>query len=189
MPSDELNLPLAGCRVLAFVGDIYEDLELWYPKLRLIEEGCSVTVAGPDAQRVYAGKNGYPCESDVAIADCDSADFDALLVPGGFMPDKLRRDAKVLSLVQEFHQQVKPIAAICHGGWIPISAKVYRGVRVTGSPGIKDDLINAGGLYQDASVIVDGHHVSSRRPEDLPDFCRALIALMIAQRGTRASAT
>lgn len=181
MLDHESGMPLATCRMLAFVGDVYEDLELWYPKLRLIEEGCTVTVAGPAAGHVYEGKNGYPCRSDVAIADCVSTNFDALLVPGGFMPDKLRRDPKVLSLVQEFDRDSKPIAAICHGGWIPISANVYRGVRVTGSPGIKDDLINAGGLYEDASVVVDGHHVSSRRPDDLPDFCRALIALIIAE--------
>jgi len=94
------------------------------------------------------------------------------------MPDKLRRDRLVLKLVQDFDSARKPIAAICHGGWIPISAGVYRGVRVTGSPGIKDDLINAGGIYEDAAVVVDGHHVSSRRPDDLPDFCRAVIKLL-----------
>ena len=172
------SLPLAGKRMLSFVGEIYEDLELWYPKLRLIEEGCEVLVAGPEAGRTYAGKNGYPCLSDVAIDDCVASDFDALLVPGGFMPDKLRRDPKVLELVQDFDVARKPIAAICHGGWIPISANVYKGVRVTGSPGIKDDLVNAGSIYEDRSVVVDGHHVSSRRPEDLPDFCRALIKLI-----------
>ena len=173
--------PLTGTRVLAFTGDIYEDLELWYPKLRLIEAGCEVVVAGPEAGKTYAGKNGYPCISDVAIADCDASGFDALLVPGGFMPDKLRRDTKVLEIVRAFDDAKKPIAAICHGGWIPISADVYRGVRVTGSPGIKDDLVNAGGIYEDASVVVDGHHVSSRRPDDLPDFCRALIEVMVTQ--------
>lgn len=175
------QLPLAGTRMLAFTGEIYEDLELWYPKLRLIEEGCDVVVAGPESGTTYAGKNGYPCISDVAIADCDAADFDALLVPGGFMPDKLRRDTKVLDIVRAFDEAKKPIAAICHGGWIPISANVYRGVRVTGSPGIKDDLVNAGGIYEDASVVVDGHHVSSRRPDDLPDFCRALIEVMVSR--------
>ncbi len=107
-----------------------------------------------------------------------AADFDALVVPGGFMPDKLRRDKVVLDLVVAFDQANKPIAAICHGGWIPISAGVYRGVRVTGSPGIKDDLVNAGASYEDSAVVVDGHHVSSRRPDDLPDFCRELIAVM-----------
>lgn len=172
------GLPLSGKKALALVGEIYEDLELWYPKLRLQEAGCAVTVAGPAANTHYNGKNGYPCTSDTAIADMDEAAFDALIVPGGFMPDKLRRDPLVLDLVRAFQKSNKPIAAICHGGWIPISADVYRGVRVTGSPGIKDDLVNAGGIYEDKSVVVDGNHVTSRRPDDLPDFCRALIDLM-----------
>jgi len=176
--TDPSELPLAGQRVLIFTGDIYEDLELWYPKLRLEEAGATTVLAGPEAKTQYDGKNGYPCVSDAAIADMNESDFDALVVPGGFMPDKLRRDAKVLQLVRDFHGSGKPIAAICHGGWIPISAGVYRGIRVTGSPGIKDDLINAGGLYEDASVVVDRNHVSSRRPDDLPDFCRELIRMM-----------
>ncbi|MCA9246833.1 MAG: type 1 glutamine amidotransferase, partial [Planctomycetales bacterium] len=162
--------PLAERRFLCFVGDIYEDLELWYPKLRLTEAGGHVTVAGPEANIVYAGKNGYPCRSDAAIADMEAADFHGLIVPGGFMPDKLRRDPNVLRLVRDFDAAGKLIAAICHGGWIPISAGVYRGVRVTGSPGIKDDLINAGAHWEDAPVIVDRHFVSSRKPDDLPDF-------------------
>jgi protease I len=170
--------PLSGKKILIFVGDIYEDLELWYPKLRLEEAGAAVTLAGPKAKTLYAGKNGYPCVSDAAIDDMDEAAFDGLVVPGGFMPDKLRRDAKVLALVKAFDEAKKPIAAICHGGWIPISAGVYRGVRVTGSPGIKDDLVNAGATYEDKSVVVDRNHVSSRKPDDLPDFCRELIRLL-----------
>ncbi len=174
----EHNLPLAGKRVLILVGEIYEDLELWYPKLRLQEAGCEVTVAGPTAGMLYNGKHGYPCVSDASIDQMDASQFEALVVPGGFMPDKLRREQTVLNLVRAFDQAGKPIAAICHGGWIPISAGVYRGVRVTGSPGIKDDLVNAGAVYEDAPVVVDGHHISSRRPDDLPDFCRAIITLM-----------
>src|SRR5262249_33545103 len=140
MASDQ---PLKGKRILIFVDDIYEDLELWYPKLRLIEAGASVTVAGPKAGQKYAGKHTYPCVADAAISEMNAADFDGLVVPGGFMPDKLRRDPKVLQLVREFAGSGKLVAAICHGGWIPISAGVYRGVKVTGSPGIKDDLVNA----------------------------------------------
>jgi len=174
------EFPLAGKRCLAFVGDIYEDLELWYPKLRLIEAGAEFVVAGPEADTVYAGKNGYPCRSDAAIRDMRSADFDAVLLPGGFMPDKLRRDPQVLALIREFDAAGKCVAAICHGGWLAISAQVYRGARVTGSPGIKDDLINAGALWEDAPVVVDRHHISSRKPDDLPDFCRAMIGRMLA---------
>ncbi|QDV58058.1 type 1 glutamine amidotransferase domain-containing protein [Rosistilla oblonga] len=171
---------LTGHKILVFVGDIYEDLELWYPKLRLIEAGAEVVVAGPAANTNYAGKNGYPCVSDTAIDDMDAGDFTGLVVPGGFMPDKLRRDPKVLQIVRDFHEAGKPIGAICHGGWIPISAGVYKGIRVTGSPGIKDDLINAGAIWEDAAVVIDRHHVTSRRPDDLPDFCRGLIEVLAA---------
>ena len=174
----EIEVPLKGRRVLIIVGDVYEDLELWYPKLRLQEAGAEVVVAGPEASVVYSGKHGYPCQSDVAITHMAAADFDALVVPGGFMPDKLRRDQVVLDLVRAFNNAGKPIAAICHGGWIPISAEVYRGVCVTGSPGIKDDLVNAGAIYTDQAVVVDRNHVTSRRPDDLPDFCRELIKLI-----------
>lgn len=172
--------PLSGKRVLILTGEIYEDLELWYPKLRLEEAGATVVIAGPVANAHYNGKHGYPCTSDSAIDAMVESDFDALVVPGGFMPDKLRRDKTVLDLVAAFDTAKKPIAAICHGGWIPISANVYRGVRVTGSPGIKDDLVNAGAIYEDAEVVVDGHHLSSRRPDDLPAFCRELIIAIAA---------
>jgi protease I len=172
---------LAGKRVLAFVGDIYEDLELWYPKLRLIEGGAQVVVAGEQAHEVYAGKNGYPCTSDAAIADMSTSDFDAVLLPGGFMPDRLRRLDKVKKLIRDFSDAKKCVAAICHGGWLAISADVYRGVRTTGSPGIKDDLVNAGALWVDAPVVVDRHFVSSRKPDDLPWFAKAMVDLIAAQ--------
>src|SRR5262245_32406217 len=103
--------PLDGKRVLVFVGDDYEDLELWYPKLRLIEAGAHVTVAGAEAGRIYRGKHGYPCAADTDVARTDSADFHGVLCPGGWMPDKLRRDPKVLSLVREFAQAGKLVAA------------------------------------------------------------------------------
>jgi protease I len=177
------NSALTGKRILCFVGNIYEDLELWYPKLRLIEAGAKFVVAGPKAGEKYDGKHGYPCVSDTAIADMQSKDFDGLVVPGGFMPDQLRRDAKVLELVREFSAAGKLVAAICHGGWIPISAGVYRGVRVTGSLGIKDDLVNAGALWEDAPVVVDRHFVSSRKPDDLPDFCRGILQVLAGAKG------
>lgn len=173
------KLPLDGIRILCFVGDIYEDLELWYPKLRLEEAGAHVTLAGPEEGVIYSGKNGYPCESDASISDMEIDDFHGVICPGGFMPDKLRRDQKVLNLIHGFHTQQKMIAAICHGGWMPISAKVYQGVRVTGSPGIKDDLVNAGAIWEDAPVVVDRHFISSRKPDDLPAFCRAMIEFLV----------
>ena len=173
-----MNEPLAGQRILMLVGEMYEDLEVWYPKLRLLEAGAKVTTAGPEAGATYSGKHGYPCVADAAIASVQASEFNGLVVPGGFMPDKLRRDAKVLELVRQFHAAEKMIAAVCHGGWIPISAGVYRGVRVTGSPGIKDDLVNAGAIWEDKAVVVDRHFISSRKPDDLPDFCRAIIAML-----------
>ncbi len=170
--------PLDGKRFLMFVDDIYEDLELWYPKLRLNEAGAHVTVAGPEAEHKYSGKHSYPCRSDAAIRDMEAADFHGVVIPGGFMPDKLRRDPKVLQLVRDFSAAGKLVAAICHGGWIPISAGVYRGVRVTSSPGIKDDLVNAGAIWEDTAVVVDRHFVSSRKPDDLPEFCRGIFRAM-----------
>lgn len=176
-----MSLPLADRRVLIFTGDIYEDLELWYPKLRLIEAGAEVVVAGDKAGAVYAGKHSYPCKADAALVDMQAANFDGLVVPGGFMPDKLRRDPHVLQLVRDFAGAGKLVAAICHGGWIPISAGVYRGVRVTGSPGIKDDLVNAGAIWEDAAVVIDRNFVCSRKPDDLPDFCRGILQVMQAK--------
>lgn len=175
-----IDLPLAGRRILILVGDVYEDLELWYPKLRLLEAGAEVVVAGEDAHRQYAGKHGYPCVSDAAFAPARESDFDGLVIPGGFMPDKLRRDDDVLQLVRDFDAAGKLVAAICHGGWIPISAGVYRDVHVTGSRGIKDDLINAGAIWEDEAVVVDRHFVSSRKPDDLPDFCRGILQVLLA---------
>ena len=172
------NTPLTGRRILIFVEDHYEDLELWYPKLRLIEAGAEVTIAGPKSGQRYVGKNGYPCVSDTAIAEMKASDFHGVVCAGGWMPDKLRRDPQVLQLIREFSAAGKLVAAICHGGWMPISAGVYRGVQVTGSPGIKDDLINAGAIWSDAPVVVDRHFVSSRKPDDLPDFCRGMLDVL-----------
>jgi protease I len=167
-------------RVLVFVEQAYEDLELWYPKLRLIEEGMEVVVAGPE-KAVYAGKNGYPCRADRTLDEVRADEFDALVIPGGFAPDKLRRLPRVLELVREFDRAAKPIAMICHAGWVPISARILKGRKVTGVSAIRDDLENAGATFLDQSVVVDGHLVSSRTPADLPDFCRALIARMAAR--------
>lgn len=162
-------------RILAIIDHVYEDLELWYPKLRLEEEGFSVTVAAPEAGKTYDGKWGYPCVSDAAIADMEEADFDALLVPGGFAPDKLRRDAKVLELVQQFEASKKPIAHICHAGWILISAGVLKGRNTTSTVGIKDDMNNAGGTWIDEALVIDGNQIASRTPKDLPVFGKAFV--------------
>ena len=165
--------------VLAFLDDIYEDLELWYPKLRLEEAGYALKCAAPEI-KTYTGKHGYPAPSDLLLNDANSRDFCGLLVPGGFMPDKLRRDPKVLSLTREFFEQGKIVAFICHGGWIPISAKILKGKRATGSRGIKDDLENAGAIWVDEPVVVDGNLISSRTPRDLAPFAVAMVKFLDA---------
>jgi protease I len=165
--------------ILAFLDDVYEDLELWYPKLRLEEAGYATRLAAPE-RKTYAGKHGYPAVADMRLADARSADFAGLLIPGGFMPDKLRRDEKVLSLTREFFEQGKLVAFICHGGWIPISAKILRGRRATGSRGIKDDLENAGATWVDEPVVIDGNLISSRTPKDLAPFAQAMVNFLNA---------
>lgn len=182
-------LPLSGKRVIVLIGHAYEELELHYPKLRLTEAGAEVMVAGSEGQTVYEGKYGYPQVSDLAISDLRLEDADALVIPGGWMPDKLRRDEKVLKFVRGMAEANKPIASICHGPWIDISARIVAGVKYTSSLGVKDDLMNAGARWGDREVVVDLKHnrVSARRPDDLPAFCRALIALLtgnVPQRGS-----
>ncbi|MCX6169527.1 MAG: type 1 glutamine amidotransferase [Ignavibacteriales bacterium] len=169
---------LAGKKILMFVEDAYEDLELWYPKLRLIEEGAQVIVAGPEANKIYQGKHSYPCKSDASYNDVEEEDFSGLVIPGGFAPDKLRRVAKVLELTKQFNDNHKLVAYICHAGWITISAKIMNGYTCTSTPGIKDDIENAGAIWLDEPVVVDRNMVSSRKPDDLPMFCEAIIKVM-----------
>ncbi len=173
-------MPSVARRVLVLVEQVYEDLELWYPKIRLQEEGFEVVVAGPE-RALYTGKHGYPCRADRSFAEVRAAEFDALVIPGGFAPDKLRRIPQVLDLVREFDRDRKPIAMICHAGWVPISAKILKGRKVTGVSAIRDDLENAGATFLDQSVVTDGHLISSRTPADLPDFCKALLAALTAR--------
>ncbi len=163
--------------LLTFVDDSYEDLELWYPKLRCEEAGYAMRLAATEI-KTYKGKHGYPATSDLSLKNANSQDFCGLLIPGGFMPDKLRRDAKVLALTREFCEQGKLVAFICHGGWIPISAKILKAKRVTGSLGIKDDLENAGGIWVNEPVVVDGNLISSRTPLDLAPFAMAMVEFL-----------
>ena len=168
--------------LLTFVDELYEDLELWYPKLRLEEAGYSMRLAALEL-KTYKGKHGYPARADLLLHDARSQDFCGLLIPGGFMPDKLRREAKVLTLTREFFEQKKLVAFICHGGWIPVSAKILKGKRATGSLGIKDDLENAGAIWVNEPVVVDGNLVSSRTPLDLTPFARAMVDFLASEKG------
>jgi protease I len=168
---------LSGKKALIITDDIYEDLELWYPKLRLMEEGVEVHVATPKIQQ-YSGKNGYPLQPDLTIDDVKTGDYHALIVPGGYAPDKLRRFPRALEIVRDFNADKRPIAFICHGGWVPISAKILRGIRLTSVSAIRDDLENAGATWVDEPAVQDGHIITAQIPKDLPEFCRLLIAAM-----------
>ena len=171
---------LTGRRIIVLAEDLYEDLELWYPVLRLREEGAEVVIAGTGAP-AYKGKNGYPLTVDTAV-DKVSGDFDALVIPGGYAPDRLRRYPAVLSLVRDMFQQGKVVAAICHAAWVPISAGIMRGRRATCVAAIKDDVINAGAQYEDAEVVRDGNLITSRQPSDLGAFCREIITTLAQER-------
>jgi len=170
-------MTLAGNRILLFVDEGYEDLEFWYPKIRLEEEGAVVDVAGP-ARATYRGKYGYPAAADVGFGDVDTSAYDALVVPGGHAPDRIRRAKTALAIVREMARAHKPIAAICHGPQVLISAGVLRGKRATCFVSIKDDVMNAGAQYADEEVVVADGVITSRTPADLPAFCRALIAAL-----------
>jgi len=169
---------LRGKRILFFVHDVYEDLELWIPYLRFLEEGARVVAAGPEEGKIYKGKHGYPCKADAAFDDISAKDFDGLVIPGGFAPDQLRRIPKVLELTRAFHKSKKLVAHICHGGWVPISAGIVKGYQCTSTPGIKDDLVNAGAEWVDRPLVIDRNMVSSRRPDDLPQFCQGILKVM-----------
>lgn len=170
-------MPVEGKRVLIFAENDYEDLELWYPKLRLIEAGVRVTVAGP-REKKYQSKHGYPVETDGNVSEFKAADFDGVVVPGGWCPDRLRRYDEVLQFTREIAQSGKMVGAICHGGWVLVSADVLRGKRCTSVPAIKDDLKNAGAAWVDEPTVVDGGMVTAQVPKDLPAFCREMLAVL-----------
>jgi protease I len=163
--------------ILILVGPEYEDLEVWYPKLRLEEAGYETRLAGI-GEAAYRGKHGHPCPVDGHVRDFPAESLAGIVAPGGWAPDKLRRDREVLARVQEVHAAGKMVAAVCHGPWILISAGIVRGRRLTGSLGIKDDLENAGAIWVDAPAVVDGNIVSARVPRDLPAFGAAMVEVL-----------
>ncbi|MBI2145138.1 type 1 glutamine amidotransferase [Candidatus Woesearchaeota archaeon] len=165
---------ITGKRILILAEDHYEDLELWYPKLRLTEEGATVILAGT-GEKTYKGKNGYPVEVDGNIKDYNAKDFDAVVIPGGWAPDRLRRYKEVLDFVRQLDSAGKVVAAICHAGWVIASAGIVKGKNLTCFVAIKDDMINAGAKYTDKEVVVDGNLITSRKPADLPAFCKEII--------------
>ena len=166
--------------VLILCGPEYEDLEVWYPKLRLEEAGFAAPLAGM-GEATYRGKHGYPATMDLHVRDVHAASLAGILAPGGWAPDKLRRDTHVLRLVREVHEAGGLVATICHGPWILISAGIVRGRRLTSTVGIRDDVTNAGATWVDDPVVVDGNLVSSRVPKDLPAFGAAMVEWLAAR--------
>jgi len=164
---------LSGKKVIALLSEDFEDLELWYPIYRLREEGAEVHLVAEEKNKTYIGKYGVPAKSDYSFEEVNSQHYDGILVPGGWSPDKLRRYTKVLELIREMNADRKPIGQICHAGWVLISARILNGVTVTSTPGIRDDMENAGAIWKDEAVVVDGHIISARRPPDLPPYGKA----------------
>lgn len=171
-------MQLEGKRIAMLAEDNYEDPELWYPLLRMREAGADVSVIGMPGVEVYHSKHGYPVRVDVSVTDVAAQDFDAVIVPGGYAPDRLRRHEPILALVRDIFRQGGLVAMICHAGWVPISAGIVEGRTVTSVSAIRDDLRNAGANWVDQEVVQDGNLISSRRPDDLPAFCRTIIAAL-----------
>ncbi|NUN11297.1 type 1 glutamine amidotransferase [Candidatus Micrarchaeota archaeon] len=164
-------------KIAIVVEDDYQVLEVWYPLLRFREEGFTVDVFGFDKEE-YDSKEGYPIEANRAFKELQAKNYDCVVIPGGYAPDRLRRYKEVVSFVREMNDRGKVVAAICHGPWVLASADVLRGKKATCFFSIKDDVVNAGAKYSDEEVVVDGKLVTSRKPDDLPAFCKAVIKIL-----------
>ncbi|MCS6864794.1 MAG: type 1 glutamine amidotransferase domain-containing protein [Gemmataceae bacterium] len=168
-------MTLSGKRVAVLVEQQYQEMEVWYPVYRFREAGGTVELVGPEAGKTYPSKLGYPAKSTLAAADAKADAFAAVVIPGGFAPDYIRRSEAMLRFVRDMHAQGKPIAAICHGPWVLCSTTALKGRKVTCFHSIQDDVQNAGGTYVDQEVVVDGNIITSRTPDDLPAFMAALL--------------
>lgn len=170
-------MSIADKRIAILVEQQYQEMELWYPLYRLKEAGAEVTLIGPKLQS-YPSKLGYPAKADKAVDDVSADDFDGIVIPGGFCPDYLRRSPKIIALVAAIAEAGKPTAAICHGPWVLCSTEVLKGKRVTSFGSIRDDLTNAGAIWEDAETVIDGNILTSRTPEDLPAFMAAFLKML-----------
>jgi protease I len=179
-------MTLAGRKVAILVENLYEDLEFWYPYYRLKEEGADITVVGTGSGPLYTGKHGLEARPDITADKADPRTFDAVVIPGGFAPDYMRRSPALLKFVRDMHAQEKVVAAICHAGWVLVSAGLAKGLRMTCFGSIKEDVINAGADYVDEAVVRDGNVITSRFPADLPVFCKEIIAALEVKVPTKA---
>jgi protease I len=171
-------MKLQGKRIAILAENMYQEMELWVPYYRLREEGADVKFVGAGGAQSYASKHGYPVAVDVQADQVRAVEFDAVVVPGGYAPDMMRRHPAMVALVREAAQQGKIVAAICHAGWMLVSAGILRGRKATSFFSIKDDLVAAGADWRDQEVVVDDNLITSRRPDDLPAFCRAIVAAL-----------
>jgi protease I len=162
-------------RVALLVDTEYQELEVWYPYYRLGEAGMEVVRVGPEAGRTYPSKLGYPCVADAAAGELDGSDFDALVIPGGWAPDYMRRDESMKAFVRQCAEADIVLAAICHGGWMLCGTDALRGRRATSFMAIRDDITNAGAEWVDEECVVDGNVITARKPDDLPAFCAAIL--------------
>jgi protease I len=179
-------MELAGKRMAILVADLYEDVEFWYPYYRMKEAGAEVTILGPClGPEEVRGKHGLPAKMERRTRDVDAGDFDAVIIPGGYAPDRLRRCPDTLGFVKAMFDSGKVTAAICHAGWVLISAGLMHGRRATSFFSIKDDMINAGADWVDEEVVVDGNMITSRSPADLPAFCREIIKAMASRESQK----
>lgn len=167
---------LANRRVIILIETLYNDREFWYPYYRLKEEGAEVTVVGPEAGGEYRANEGIVAKADQGMDAVEAKDYDAIIIPGGYAPDHMRRHPAMVALVREFDRAGKLVASICHGGWMLASADILHGRRVTAYHSIKDDLVHAGADFVDEEVVFDGNLVTSRSPADLPAFMRVIVA-------------
>lgn len=165
-------------RIAVLAENIYEDLEAWYPILRLREAGAGVVIVGPEKDTVYTSKHGYPLKSEAAIGDVKASDFDGVVIPGGYAPDKMRRDPVMVKFVRDIFDAGGVVASICHGPWMMAEADIMRGKKFTCVGAIKTDIVNAGGTFVDEEVVVDGNVITSRTPPDLPAMMKAVLAFL-----------
>ncbi len=172
---------LKGKKVAILAEEIYNEFELWIPYYRLLEEGAHVSVIGTGTAQVYHGKYGIPVKVDKAASQVSADDFDAVVIPGGYAPDKMRIHPEMVALVRDLYNQGKVVASICHGGWMLVSAGILKGRKATSFVAIKDDMTNAGALWEDSELVRDGNLITSRKPEDLPAFCRTLVEAMASR--------
>ena len=168
-------MSLTGKRVAILAENMYQEMELWVPYYRLKEEGAEVKVVGAGGAKTYTSKHGYPVSVDAQAENVTALEFDAVVIPGGYAPDMMRRHDAMVRLVREAFQQGKVVAAICHAGWMLASAGILKGRKATSFFAIKDDVANAGATWVDQEVVVDGTLITSRKPDDLPAFCREIV--------------